>query len=316
MRFYTPLLALLSLPIVYAAKASPHQKLVDLASANNGVIELDDSSFQLLTSGSHNWSASIQFTALDGRRRCNPCKEFNPSWQEVAKAWTKVAKKERDQHFFATLDFDNAQATFQKIGLTSAPVVYVYPATGGDRVPASGKTDPLKFDFSAGYDPEPLAHQLSTYTPVTIPYTKPIDWAKLGIMAGGGLVSLLALRFIAPILTNKWVWAFGTVVTSLIMTSGYMFTRIRNAPFNGGPGNWIAAGYQNQYGQEVQVIAGIYGLLALSFLMLTVVVPYQTSASRQRTQIYLWTSVILIVYSMLVSIFRIKNRGYPFKLFI
>jgi oligosaccharyltransferase complex subunit gamma len=40
------------------------------------------------------------------------------------------------------------------------------------------------------------------------------------------------------------------------MTSGYMFTRIRGMPFTSGE-SWIAPGYQNQYGQETQVIAAI-----------------------------------------------------------
>lgn len=40
------------------------------------------------------------------------------------------------------------------------------------------------------------------------------------------------------------------------MTSGYMFTRIRGTPFTSG-GSWIAPGYQNQYGQETQVVAAI-----------------------------------------------------------
>lgn len=51
------------------------------------------------------------------------------------------------------------------------------------------------------------------------------------------------------------------------------------------------------------------GLLAVAFLMLTVVIPKQASPNRQRLQIYLWTAVILIVYSILVSLFRAKNRG-------
>jgi len=40
------------------------------------------------------------------------------------------------------------------------------------------------------------------------------------------------------------------------MTAGYMFTRIRGAPYTAG-GSWIASGYQNQYGQETQVVAAI-----------------------------------------------------------
>jgi oligosaccharyltransferase complex subunit gamma len=38
------------------------------------------------------------------------------------------------------------------------------------------------------------------------------------------------------------------------MTSGFMFVRIRGMPYNGSNG-WVASGYQNQYGQETQVVA-------------------------------------------------------------
>ena len=43
--------------------------------------------------------------------------------------------------------------------------------------------------------------------------------------------------------------------------------------------------------------------------MLILVVPYQSSPQRQRLQIYLWTGVILVMYSVLLSVFRIKNGG-------
>jgi hypothetical protein len=54
------------------------------------------------------------------------------------------------------------------------------------------------------------------------------------------------------------------------------------------------------------------GLLALSFLMLIIVIPYQLSPVRQRAQVYLWSAIILIIYSVLVSLFRMKNRGNHF----
>lgn len=112
------------------------------------------------------------------------------------------------------------------------------------------------------------------------------------------------------------------------MTSGFMFTRIRGMPYVGHDGSWIAGGYQNQFGQEVQVVSMICkclafptrprqfilsyytdGILAVSFLMLTIVTPYQKSPARQRTQVYLWTFVNFLVFSILVSLFRMKNRG-------
>jgi hypothetical protein len=76
------------------------------------------------------------------------------------------------------------------------------------------------------------------------------------------------------------------------------------------------------------------GVLSFAFLMLILVIPYQASAARQRVQVYLWSGVILLVYSVLVVIFRVKNRGenhavlhpcrgsllsqpaYPFKLLL
>lgn len=111
------------------------------------------------------------------------------------------------------------------------------------------------------------------------------------------------------------------------MTAGHMFTRIRGAPNNGPNGQWIAQGYQNQFGQETQVVAMICsfpsvrcartalisllidGLLGSAILMLTIVTPYTSSPRRQRAQVYLWSFVIFIMYSVLVSLFRVKNRG-------
>ncbi|KAF8636581.1 hypothetical protein AX17_003392 [Amanita inopinata Kibby_2008] len=310
------LLPLLALPLALVSALSPRQQLIDLAAAGNGIINLDADTFDLLTAPKRNWSASIQLTALDPKRRCGPCREFDSSWNAVAAAWAHIPKEHRDNHFFATVDFDNGHTVFQKLGLASAPVAYVYPPTEGSRVPTNGKTAALKYDFTFGFTALPLAQYMSKYTPIPIPYKDPIDWSRYLVLSAVALCLVLAARFVAPLLRSRWSWAVGTIVTSLVMTSGFMFTRIRNMPYTGGNGNWLASGFQNQFGQEVQVIAFIYGLLAASFLMLIVVVPKQTSPLRQKVQVYLWTIIIMIVYSILVSLFRIKNRGYPFKLFL
>ncbi|CAL1704424.1 unnamed protein product [Somion occarium] len=242
--------------------------------------------------------------------------EFDPAFNEVAKAWQKVPAAERDSHFFGTLDFDDGVKVFQKLGMQSAPAVHVYPATEGPRRPASGRVSPSTYDFSFGFEAGPLAESLSHHTPVPIPYQAPIDWARWGAMTGITLIAAATLRFIYPVLKSRWTWAAGTILTSLVMTSGYMFTRIRGTPMSGPNGQWIAPGYQNQFGQETQVVAMIYGLLASAFLMLTIVTPYTSSPKRQRAQVYLWSIVIFIMYSVLLSLFRVKNRGYPFKLLL
>ena len=57
------------------------------------------------------------------------------------------------------------------------------------------------------------------------------------------------------------------------------------------------------------LITCLDAILAGSFLMLTIVAPRQLSPIRQRTQIYVWTAINFVVFSILVSIFRVKNRG-------
>ncbi|KAF8201821.1 oligosaccharyl transferase subunit OST3/OST6 family [Pholiota molesta] len=311
---FAGLCALLSLPLSLAA--TPQEQLALLASAGNGVIKLNTETYDLLTSPKRTWSASIQLTALDTRRRCGPCKEFEPAWNAVARAWAKVPVATKNDHFFATLDFDDGPTVFQKLGIASAPIVFNHPAAEGPRRPKNGNLSPVKYDFSEGFDAAPLASFLSKHTPIDIPYKEPVDWVRWITISIGVMSAALLLRFISPIVQNRWSWAVVTVITSLVMTSGYMFTRIRGVPYNGGDGNWIAAGYQNQFGQEVQVVAFIYGLLSFAFLMLILVVPLQSSPQRQRLQVYLWTGVLMIIYSVLVSLFRVKNRGYPFKLFL
>lgn len=42
-------------------------------------------------------------------------REFEPSFTAVARAWVNAPKEQRDKHFFATLDFDDGHAVFQKV---------------------------------------------------------------------------------------------------------------------------------------------------------------------------------------------------------
>ena len=131
---WTPILALLLLPLtlVSASLEAEHDELVKLAAAGKGMINLDEHTFGLLTHPKRTWSAAIQFTAMDTRRKCSPCKcvpvpspsfpllilrfrEFGPSWNTVAKAWAKTSEEHRNSHFFATIDFDNAQSVFQRV---------------------------------------------------------------------------------------------------------------------------------------------------------------------------------------------------------
>ena len=62
-------------------------------------------------------------------------------------------------------------------------------------------------------------------------------------------------------------------------------------------------------GQHALIFISLDGLLSASFLMLTLVAPLQLSPTRQRIQIYLWSSIIFVLFSILISFFKVKNRG-------
>jgi oligosaccharyltransferase complex subunit gamma len=61
------------LPLSLAA-SNPQADLAKLAASNGGVIKLDQKSFDAITSPKRNWTAAVHFTAMDPRRKCNPCK--------------------------------------------------------------------------------------------------------------------------------------------------------------------------------------------------------------------------------------------------
>jgi len=142
-----------------------------------------------------------------------------------------------------------------QLNLMSAPVVSVYPAAGGPRKPASGRTDPAKYDFSNGFDPAPLAEQLSHHTPIPIPYRAPINWGKIGATIFFAATFLLFLRFLKPILAGRFVWIVMTIVPSLAFMGGLMFVQIRGSAWQMANGQWMAQGFSNQLGKEVQMVA-------------------------------------------------------------
>ncbi|XP_006459829.1 hypothetical protein AGABI2DRAFT_116765 [Agaricus bisporus var. bisporus H97] len=111
-----------------------------------------------------------------------------------------------------------------QLGLVAAPVVFTWAPAEGDR--KSANTLPDKYDFNEGFGAGPFADSVSRHTPVKIPYREPIGWTRLILTCIFGLSLLLALRFASPLFQSRWTWALGTISTSLIMTSGYMFIRL------------------------------------------------------------------------------------------
>ena len=54
------------------------------------------------------------------------------------------------------------------------------------------------------------------------------------------------------------------------------------------------------------------GLLGFCILALTLLIPAQTSRTKQRVGVYVWLGILVVVFGLLMRLFRIKNGAYPF----
>ena len=70
-----------------------------------------------------------------------------------------------------------------------------------------------------------------------------------------------ARAFLIPVVQSRIVWGVASMILILTFTSGYMWNKIKNAPYvhvnQEGHVSWFAGGYQNQLGLESQVVAGM-----------------------------------------------------------
>lgn len=164
-------------------------------------------------------------------------------------------------------------------------------------------------------------------------------------MAGFGTLITTAGPYILPIIQNRNLWAAGTMIAILLFTSGHMFNHIRNVPYVSGNGRggitYISGGFQNQLGIETQIVAAMCnppcppppftfpdrtltpmrltgdcadGLLSFSTIALGTRVPRISNPRSQIVTTIAWISVMFLLNSFLLSVFRIKNSGYPFSL--
>lgn len=56
------------------------------------------------------------------------------------------------------------------------------------------------------------------------------------------------------------------------------------------------------------------GVLSFATISLALKVPRIADPKKQQVAVFIWGAVVLGMYSFLLSVFRVKNGGYPFYL--
>ncbi|KAI9849760.1 MAG: oligosaccharyl transferase subunit ost3/OST6 [Thelocarpon superellum] len=292
-------------------------------SLSAGPLKLDEASFDDLTAAPRNFSAAVLLTARGDRFGCVLCREFQPEWDLLGKSWAKGDKAGDSNVIFGTLDFNDGKGPFQKLQLQTVPILVVYLPTVGAHAAAS--PDPVRYSFSDGQGSIDKVHGwISRQLPEgpRPPIVRPINYLRIVVVTTAvlGVITFVSVAapYILPVVQNKNLWAATTLIAVLLFTSGHMFNHIRKVPYVAGDGkngiSYFAGGFQSQYGLETQIVAAMYGVLAFATISLAMKVPRMSDPRAQQVAVFAWSAVMLGMYSFLMSVFRIKNGGYPFYL--
>ncbi|KAI8625685.1 OST3/OST6 family protein [Xylariaceae sp. FL1651] len=327
MRWLPALLTFVALPLgSFAAKAPSSTNRFETfhtQAVSSSPLKLSDASYKKLTSAPRDYSVAVLLTALDAKYGCQLCGMFQPEWDVLGKSWTKGDKKGESRLIISTLDFSDGRKTFMDLGLQTAPVLLLFqPTTGPHAVPSP---EPLRFDFTSG---PPSAEQVHAWLARHLPdrphpqVHRPINYIRwivstVAFLGIAGVVYKLK-SYLLRIVQSRNAWAGLSLISILLFTSGHMFNQIRRVPYVSGDGrggiSYFAGGFQNQYGLETQIVAFIYGVLSFATISLAMKAPRTQDAHVQQFMVIAWGVVLVLMYSFLLSVFRVKNGGYPFKL--
>lgn len=318
----TALAAASSSDIAADKKFAKFNALLNTPKHKGGVLQLTDSLYDDLTTGPRNYTAVVLLTALEPRIGCQLCREFGPEYELLAKSWL-AEHAPTDGLIFGELDFANARTTFQKLQLTTAPVLYLFPPSIGPAADPAHIDTPLRFEFNkVQTKAEVVARFIGMHTTHAPRVVRPFNWAKLGATAGAVLFGLTALKLafpvVKPMLYSRNLWAAVSLIAILLFTSGHMFNHIRRVPYvaNNGRGgiSYVAGGFSNQFGLETQIVAVIYAILSFATISLAMKTPRIEDPARQKAAIVIWNVVLLVAFSFLMNLFKQKNGSYPFFL--
>ncbi|KAH8902761.1 OST3/OST6 family protein [Coniochaeta sp. PMI_546] len=316
--------SLLSAGVLGAKKSTEERfKEYHTKGLSSAPVKLNDATYKDLTGVPRDYTGVVLLTALEARFGCELCRQFQPEWELLSRSWTKGDKKGDSRVVFGTLDFSDGRETFVALGLQTAPVLLLFQPTVGPH--ASPSAEPLRYDFTNGPQSAEQVHDwIVRHTPDR-PHPaikRPFNWIKwftvFTFISGFSTLAYVAWPYIMPIAQNRNVWAAVSLIAILLFTSGHMFNHIRKVPYIAGDGkggiSYFAGGFQNQYGMETQIVAAMYGVLSFAAISLAVKVPRIADPKSQQMMVLIWSAVLFLMYSFLLSVFRIKNSGYPFSL--
>ncbi|KAI3642380.1 hypothetical protein MP228_011935 [Amoeboaphelidium protococcarum] len=291
-------------------------------------LKVNSHAYDMFTESPRNYSLVLLITATDPQVKCQPCILFAPEFELAAKSWYLThsrASAEPNPLYFGVVDYSYAKEVFQKNKIETVPSVQYLPPTEGDNKQPDGVVQSYQIK---SFDAEDFANWVGRVSSHGFMIQKPVDYTiyivvPVVIVALGAFIKVVGPQLssaAAQILTNRHIYMSASILFIISMCSGTMWNSIRGAPYAGrgqnGQMELFNGNFQAQYQVESQIITCLYAALAACMVMFSKRVPLIKDASQQRLAVYILLGVFFFLYSALMAIFRMKNGGYPFKLFL
>jgi len=296
-----------------AALAEKVQQLVDL-SAKRPVIRLNGNKFRdYVRNSPRNYSIVVMFTALSAQRQCAICKQASEEYQIVANSY-RYSQQYSDNLFFAMVDFDEGPDVFQIMKLNSAPVFMHFPAKGKPK-----KLDSMDIQ-RVGFGADAIAKWIGERTEVNIRVFRPPNYT--------GTIAMFALFCVTAVLVymrrnnleflyNKNAWGLIALVFVFSMTSGQMWNHIRGPPLvhktQGGQVAYIHGSSQGQFVLETYLVMCLYAVITLGMVMMTDAADGKGDVGKKRMIAGVGVVLFALFFSLILSIFKQKAGGYPYR---
>jgi len=261
-----------------------------------------------------NYSMMIMFTALSTGVQCPICKPAYDEFYILANSF-RYAYPELKALYFAVVDYEEAPNIFQQMNLNTAPILYHFPAKG-----AKKRNDQMDFQRH-GFDADAMAKFVQERTDIQIRVLRPPNYAAPAVVL---LLAMLVLGLLymrrnnLDFLYNRTSWALICLCIVFAFMSGQMWNHIRGPPFvmtnpQTRETNFIHGSTQFQLVAETYLVALLYACVTAGFILINDAADGKGDPSRRRMMAFVGLGLVVVFFSLLLSIFRSKYQGYPYS---
>lgn len=263
-----------------------------------------------------NYSFIVMMTALSPQRTCHICRQAYEEFVVTANSYRSSQYSDSKRLFFGFVDYDEGSDIFNSLNINSAPCFLYFDEKGNFRKP-----DELNIQ-KLGFSADVLTRWITEKTGMSFKIIRPPNFFLPVVLIVLGLVGAGVLYISRDSLTmifNRNLWAFTAVAIVLLMTSGQMWNHIRGAPLMQRGRNhdsYIHGSSSGQYIVETYLVMFINAGIGVGMVLMTdnLRVDERSDLKRRKFLARVGFFMVIVFFSLLLSVFRQKSYGYPYRL--